>query len=295
MSVSGSLPAAPVDAVTAQNPWSGTAWRIALARRVPFLGQLHFDPFAESLASPSDRARKTLARLAAMRAARLRVMAPSTALAVTTRWGIEAGRVWVAPVPLTWPDAAPAPRERLVVGAMRLAADRAPERWIATAAAIAHARPDVRFVLAGDGPRLAALRRAAIGLPIALPGLLAPAALAALFARAALFLHTAPHEAFGRAIAEAQAAGLAVIARATTGAAAILRDATTGVLATSERELVAAAVALLDDPGRAAVMGAAGRRAAEARFVPARMRARVIDFLLGERSMEASGCDTCWC
>lgn len=283
MRVCGVVPAGPIDAVTAQNPWSAAAWRVALARRVPFLAQLHFDPFA-----PAMRGRARLARLAVGRAARLRVMAPATAEAVVRHWRIPAGSLWVAPVPIAWPQAAPAMREALVVGAMRLAPDRAPETWIAAAAAIARARPGVRFVLAGDGPHLARLRAMAAGLPVQLPGALTHDALAPLLARARLFLHTAPHEAFGRAMAEAQAAGLPVVARATTGAEAIVADGRTGLLAQAADTLVGGALALLDDPARAAAMGEETRRVAAARFSPADMQACVVDFLLGERPCSTS-------
>lgn len=288
MVVGGTPPEMPVDAVTAQNPWSLPAWRIALAQQAPMLVQLHFDPFAPAMA-----ARAWLARLAVRRAARLRVMAPATASAVAERWGVAPDRLWTAPVPIAWPAAPATAREALVVGAMRLARDRAPEGWIRAASAIARARPGVRFVLAGDGPLLARLRGLAAGLPIEFPGTLDPDALARLLARAHLFLHAAPHEAFGRAMAEAQAAGLPVAARATTGAAAVVADGETGLLASSAEGLAGAALALLDDPLRAAAMGEAARARAARLFDPPRMQARVIDFLLGERpSLAWSSCGT---
>jgi glycosyltransferase involved in cell wall biosynthesis len=275
------------DAVTAQDPWSALAWRCAIARRVPFLAQLHFDPFAPALGGPADQARHLLARLAVRRAARVRVMASATAEAVARRWGVPAGRIWVAPVPIRLPEATAA-REPLVVGAMRLAPDRTPSDWIDVARAVAAVRPGVRFVLAGEGKLRAGLARAAAGLPVELPGSLPPPALDALLARASLFLHTARHEAFGRAMAEAQAAGLPVVARATTGARTILRHGATGLLGETQGALVAATLALLDDPGRAAAMGKAAREGARSRFAPDLMCAGVVDFLLGERT-----CGTC--
>lgn len=275
------VPAGRFDAVTAQNPWSLCAWRIALAQRVPFLMQLHFDPFA--LDGAANRLRVALARLAASRAARVRVMQPATAAAVAQRWSVPSARIWVAPVPIALPEAPPAPRAALVVGAMRLSPDRSPADWIAAARAIAGKMPGVRCVLAGDGKLLAEARALAAGAPIDLPGALSPAALAALLARAQVFLHAAPHEAFGRAMAEAQAAGVPVVARRTAGAAAVIADGVGGVLADSHAALVEAAVALLSDPARAAAMGEAARAHAARHFAAPAMQARVIDFLLGER------------
>ena len=192
------LPRDPAEAVTAQAPWSASAWRLATRLSVPFLAQLHFDPFAPATAA--DRARALLARLAVEKSARIRVMAPATAQALAARWGIDPARIWLAPVPIAWPVLGDLPRERLVVGAMRLAPDRAPLGWIAVARRIAALAPGVRFVLAGEGRLLGAMREAAAGLPIDLPGQLDGAALSALLSRGALFLHTAPHEAFGRAM-----------------------------------------------------------------------------------------------
>lgn len=266
-----SAPPGTWDAATAQNPWCLRAHRPGL----PFLAQLHFDPFAPAMA-----ARAALARLALARAARVRVMAPATAEALAARWGIPPARIWVAPVPVVLPVLPRAREPGLVIGALRFVRHRAPLDWIAAARAIAAAHPAARFVLAGDGPLLAGAREAAAGLPIDLPGALDPPALGALLARAEIFLHAAPHDAFGRAMAEAQAAGVPVVARRTTGAAAVLHHGRTGLLADDTAGLVAAALALLRDTAHAAAMGAA---AADGRFDPAIMTARVIDFLLGER------------
>lgn len=282
----GAPPSDRPDAVSAQAPWRATAWRIALAARVPFLAQLHFDPFAPGHGA-AGHARCLLARLAARRAARLRVMAPATADAVAERWAIGRERIWVAPVPIRLAGARAA-RETLVVGAMRLVPERTPSDWIAAARRIAAARPGVRFVLAGGGPLHAALRAEARGLALDLPGHLAPPALEALLARAALFLHTARHEAFGRAMAEALGAGCPVVARPTTGACSIVRDGATGILAASDDGLVGAALSLLDDPARRAAMGDAARADAGCRFAPEAMCARVVDFLLGERACASS-------
>lgn len=275
-------PHGPFDAVTAQNPWSLPAWRAATRARAPFLMQLHFDPFA--LQGATNRLRVCLARVAAARAARVRVMQHATAEAVSRHWGVPHARIWVAPVPIALPEIPSVARETLVVGAMRLSPDRTPADWIDAARAIAAAVPGVRCVLAGDGPLLADARARAAGAPIELPGALSPAALAALLARARVFLHAAPHEAFGRAMAEAQAAGVPVVARRTTGAAAVVVDGTTGLLAGSPQHLVAAATALLEAPARAEAMGLAARDHAARRFAAPAMQARVIDFLLGERT-----------
>jgi glycosyltransferase involved in cell wall biosynthesis len=279
---------APCDAVTAEAPWDLRALAIARARRVALLAQVHFDPFDPAWQRHrANRARTALARVGLAAAQRVRVMNPETAALLAARWRIPQARLWVAPVPVAPLPEARIARGELVVGAMRLASDRAPMLWLEAAARIAAQRPAARFVLAGDGPfraRLASAARTA-GIALALPGALGRAALATLYAQARLFLHAAPHEAFGRALVEAQLAGLPPVAFATAGARAVVRHGETGLLAQSAdlRALADAAVSLLAAPGRADALGQAARRHAAQHFDPAAMTDRVVDFWLGSR------------
>lgn len=278
----------PCDAVTAESPWDLRALAIARARRAELLAQVHFDPFDPAWQRhPANRARSALARLGLAAADRVRVMNPETAALLAARWRIPQARIWVAPVPVTPFPHAPSAREELVVGAMRLASDRAPMLWLEAAARIAVQRPAARFVLAGDGAFRIRLARAAhtAGIALALPGALGRAALAALYAQARLFLHAAPHEAFGRALVEAQLAGLPAVAFATAGARAVVRHGETGWLAPSGdlRALADAAVSLLAAPSRAEALGQAARRHAAQKFDAAAMTDRVVDFWLGVR------------
>lgn len=278
----------PCDAVTAESPWDLRALAIAQVRKVPLLAQVHFDPFDSAWQrQPANRARSAVARLSLAAAARVRVMNAETAALLAARWRIPQAHIWVAPVPVTPLPDAPAARGELVVGAMRLASDRAPMLWLEAAARIAAQRPAARFVLAGDGPFRPRLARAAriAGIALALPGALGRAALAALHGQARLFLHAAPHEAFGRALVEAQLAGLPPVAFATAGARAVLRHGETGLLAPSGdlRALADAAVSLLAAPSRAEALGQAARRHAAQKFDSAAMTERVVDFWLGVR------------
>jgi glycosyltransferase involved in cell wall biosynthesis len=279
---------APCDAVTAESPWDLRAAAIARARRARLLAQVHFDPFDPAWQRhPANRARSALARLGLAAADRVRVMNAETAALLAARWRIPQARIWVAPVPVAPLPDVPAARGELVVGAMRLASDRAPMLWLEAAARIAAQRPAARFVLAGDGAHRARLARAAriAGISLSLPGALGRAALAALYAQARLFLHAAPHEAFGRALVEAQLAGLPPVAFATAGARGVVRHGETGLLASAGdlRALADAAVSLLAFPTRAEILGQEARRHAAQKFDAAAMTERVVDFWLGVR------------
>jgi glycosyltransferase involved in cell wall biosynthesis len=94
----------------------------------------------------------------------------------------------------------------------------------------------------------------------------------------ALLVHTARAEPFGRAVAEAQRAGVPVVAYADGGTPEVVRHGETGLLVPpGDARAVAAAVdALLADGERRLAMGAAARAAA-VRFDPAAHAARLVE------------------
>ena len=83
-----------------------------------------------------------------------------------------------------------------------------------------------------------------------------------------LMLHPAKDEPFGRAVCEAMAASVPVIAAESAGPALIIEPGVSGVLVRSGDPLRMAqeALALLDDPARAATLAAAGRARVLSRF-----------------------------
>ncbi|MEE8333414.1 MAG: glycosyltransferase family 4 protein [Alphaproteobacteria bacterium] len=129
--------------------------------------------------------------------------------------------------------------------------------------AAAMARLDDRpwtLVIAGDGVARAEVEALFTALPAARVrwlGERAPDALAALYAAADILVWPAINEAYGMAILEAQAAGLAVIAGRSGGVAGIVRDGKTGLLTPAGDDVAfAAAVAeLLGDAAGRQAMG----------------------------------------
>jgi glycosyltransferase involved in cell wall biosynthesis len=152
--------------------------------------------------------------------------------------GFDAG-FWMAEDP---PDP-PGDAFRLV-SAMRLERKKRPQvlRAMQTTLAAALDRP-VEIVVAGDGPRRAALAR-----ELRTPGWLDRSALRALYHGAHGFVMPSRHESFGIAALEARAAGLPVIGRAGNGLVEFINDGEDGLLCDSDAAMTTAALRLAREP-----------------------------------------------
>lgn len=149
-----------------------------------------------------------------------------------------------------------------IVSALRLQPKKRPLLLGQMARALAQAtgRP-VRLVIAGAG----AARYIRALQPLAeLPGWLPRDGLRALFHAADVFVQPARHESFGIAALEARAAGLPVIGRADTGLAEFIAPDQDGLLCASDQGMMAAAIALAQDPALRARLS--GPRAGLVRF-----------------------------
>lgn len=138
------------------------------------------------------------------------------------------------------------------VGAlMRFAPEKDPELWLETAAIIAAARPNVRFVLAGYGelaePILRMTRTLGLSERIALFG--PRTDVGAIYAVMDVFLMTSRFEGTPNVLIEAQAAGVPVVAPLVGGVGEAMRDGVTGRLVTERAadKLARAVVQVLDD------------------------------------------------
>jgi glycosyltransferase involved in cell wall biosynthesis len=109
-------------------------------------------------------------------------------------------------------------------------------------------------------------------------GALGAAALAELYARAAVFALPTLREAFGLAFLEAMAFGLPVVATAIEAVPEIVEDGETGLLVRPRDPvaLATACTALLADPSRARRLGEAGRARCAERFGWDRVAARML-------------------
>ncbi|RXR26830.1 glycosyltransferase family 1 protein [Oerskovia turbata] len=126
-----------------------------------------------------------------------------------------------------------------------------------------------RLTIVGDGSELAELRRRARALGVedrvSFPGMLGPDAVAEALAAATVVVVPSRKEAASIVVLEAWRAGRPVVGTVLGGPRTLLTDGVDGLLV-DPRDAAALARAissLLDDPDRAAAMGAAGRREVE--------------------------------
>jgi phosphatidylinositol alpha-1,6-mannosyltransferase len=187
----------------------------------------------------------------------------------------ELFRPGLDPAPLIAGHALPAGRWLLTVA--RLVPHKGMDTTIRALALLAPRYPDLRYAIVGQGPERGALEDLARGEGVAervhFLSELGDESLPLAYALATVYVGASRQtakdvEGFGIALLEAQAAGIPVVAGQSGGIPDAVQDGVTGVLTDPEDPAaVAAAVAgLLDDPGRAHQVGAAGRAAVERFF-----------------------------
>lgn len=156
------------------------------------------------------------------------------------------------------------PLDATVVGTVtRLSPQKAPLDFVRAAARIHDKRPDVRFVVVGDGPLRSEVEKLAEALGVrdalVLTGLRrdVPELMAAfdLFALSSLW------EGLPRVLPQAMATGLPIVATGTDGSAEAVQDGVTGFVTPpgDPDALAAALLKLIEQPALARRMGEAGR------------------------------------
>lgn len=150
--------------------------------------------------------------------------------------------------------------DALLVHCGRLSPEKHPERSIDTVAALRDAGHQVRLVVAGDGPRRAALERRAAGLPVTFVGFVPDRPrLARLLASADVALAPGPHETFGLSALEALASGTPVVVSASSALPEVVGGS--GAAAADQPEAFAAGVTTLLAADEVARRAAARARA----------------------------------
>jgi 2-polyprenyl-6-hydroxyphenyl methylase/3-demethylubiquinone-9 3-methyltransferase len=178
------------------------------------------------------------------------------------------------------------PLEAPIVGSvLRFYEEKRPLLWIDVAARVAERRPDVRFLIVGDGPLREEARWRALGYGlgdrIVMPGNEKDVAVA--IAAMDVFLLTSRLEGFPNVLIEAQALGLPVITTDAGGAAETLIQGKTGyAISPHSPDLLADAVLRIlgDHPWREAARQAAQRFVRE-RFSMSEMVDRTLDAYFG--------------
>ncbi len=172
-----------------------------------------------------------------------------------------------------------APGAVLAIG--RLVPEKGFDVFLRALAQACRHRPELRAVIAGDGPHAARLRDLAdelgLGARVCFTGWVDPGAVPALIRSAsAVVVPSRWQEPFGLVALQAMQAGIPVIAARSGGLTEIVDDGETGLLVPPDDHmaLASALVGLLADPSRRAHMGRAGARRAATDFAwPACVRA----------------------
>lgn len=164
----------------------------------------------------------------------------------------------------------------------RLGREKGVEVLLRALAAVRPERPQVSLVIAGDGPERTKLgdlvRRLGLSGSVTFTGALDPGSLSARYREAAVcILPTLWMENCPVAVLEAMAHGRPVIATRIGGIPELVEDGVTGLLVPRAEvgPLAEAILSLVDDPGRAAAMGAAARATHRRRFSAERHASRL--------------------
>ena len=170
---------------------------------------------------------------------------------------LDAGRYAVA-------SREPAKAPRLVTVAMMRPGDKLASYRVLAAALAQLLDRDWTLEVIGDGPARGEVEAALapLGARLGYAGALGDEDITDRLAAADLFVWPAINEAFGMALLEAQASGLAVVAGASGGVGTIVADGETGLLTPpGDIDAFSAAVRqLVDAPARRAAMGVAARQ-----------------------------------
>ncbi|MBV9354011.1 MAG: glycosyltransferase [Chloroflexi bacterium] len=162
------------------------------------------------------------------------------------------------------------PEVPLVGIVARLVPIKAHEVFLEGARSLRQARPDVRFLIVGDGERRAELERLvdSLDLRAAVTFLSWRQDLARLYADLDVVALTSRNEGSPVVMIEALAAERPVVSTAVGGVAEVVVDGQTGLTIAPNRpdQLAAAVLRLLDDPALAQRLAAAGRRHVYPRF-----------------------------
>jgi len=159
----------------------------------------------------------------------------------------------------------------IVVGYLsRLVRSKGAMSLLRVAARIVRLLPDVRFLIIGDGPMRPWLERQIeeLGLPTVVtllgsrPWMETPHYLNAMD----IFVFPSYREAFGLALVEAMACGIAPVARVNVGSREIIADGENGYLIDSDEELFQKVLELAQDEGLRKRIGVSARHSAQDKY-----------------------------
>jgi glycosyltransferase involved in cell wall biosynthesis len=275
------------DIVHTHSSKAGVMGRLAawVARAPVIVHTFHGFSFHDYMSAKRRFAYLFLERLARPPADAIYAVAPAIAREAVERRLARPGQISVVPsaVPL---DDIPTesdptvraelgiPADATIVGTVgRIDFQKAPLDFVRMAAIVAKTRPDVRFVMVGDGPYEGDARDEArrLDAPVIFTGFRADAPrIASAFD---IFVISSLYEGLGRSLTEALASGRPVVATAVNGVPDLVEPGSTGLLVPPHDPgaLAESVTWMIDHPAEAKRMGEQGRARVRAIFVPEHM------------------------
>ncbi|HEV2123624.1 MAG TPA: glycosyltransferase family 4 protein, partial [Chloroflexota bacterium] len=268
-----------VDVISSQDPIATGLVAYLLSRRFgkPLNVQVHFDvldnPYWVGERS-EHRLLNAIGKWLIRRADTIRV-GTSREVERFASWGIPAERIFVAPVPVDLGQFRQPPsgsqdsetniHRPTVLNASRLVPQKDLQTLLRAARKVTAYRPDVQFVIAGDGPQREGLEAQVedlgLGGNVRLLGRIDHKEMPRLLASADLLAVSSVYEGTSLVTVQAAAAGKPVVTTNVAGAADTVKDGETGrVVPIGDVDALANAILeVLSDSDRAARMGAAGQ------------------------------------
>lgn len=232
--------------------------------------QIHNDYYGDAfaLANFKQRLVRWGTRKAVRRCDHARVVSRGIENSLITAGDLSADRIAVAPVPVVFAGAPPEPDPAapIVLFVGRLVPQKGLETWAQVASLVHERMPAARFWIVGDGPERRTFEKGleSVGDAARFFGSVSYDGLAAIYARASLFLLTSHFEGLGRVVVEAMMAEVPVVSTDIVGPQDLIEDGRTGRLVSRDaRALADAALELLENPHQASVVARAGRAWAE--------------------------------
>lgn len=188
-------------------------------------------------------------------------------------------RVHVAPDPY-WGDVLPARppeegRDLVIAACGRMTFARNPEAFVRLAQRLTDSRNGLRCLWIGDGELGELVREMIRDMNLSnrleVTGWLPQAEARERLSRADILVHFSRWEGLPNAVLDAMAAGLPVVASDVPGNRDAVLDGETGLIATSEIDLLEKTLRLVDDPALRSALGTAGRRRVESEFSPRKL------------------------
>ena len=278
------------DLITAQEPWEEgiLAWVTARITRAKFLQQLHLDIFsvAWKCEKPINRLKRLLGGFILKRADAVRVVSEGLKYKTLESLKLPLNKVYSVPVSVElFPSNQLLNKEKykenifpglskfpLVLYVGRFYAPKNLQLWVDVAIHILQNRPDVRFLLVGDGPDFseiqARIKASKYSHNFILPGKKNHEKLPEIFSAADVFLMTSSHEGFGRVILEAQFSGIPVVSTRCVGPEELIVHGENGFICTQGdiRELSEAVLKLLNNSILSSSMGEKSREQAKNKY-----------------------------